>query len=252
MPYNIYPSFPDLCYNPTNVEMKSKYGLGVLLLAALLSAIAIWFLPVNSTAADILLFITGGADTRTTTQSEAYEIHTYRTLPTSKSETNTTYASNFVTDFNENLTLSVAQTDYPDTPGNDIFSTKSPDTSWIIEDLTSDVQTNAGSIAGTELNNHTHFYPSLDFVDKRLVTPDITDVMGTEKTVCDSGPTNAEVLAIAIGAVFLTVLLSALLYQLAVFMRNRKAHRDSSVFIIENELHKYDVEANGLEPETKL
>ncbi|XP_075710904.1 uncharacterized protein LOC142744097 [Rhinoderma darwinii] len=238
--------------------MRSKYGLGVLLLAALLGAIAIWFLPVTSAAADILLLITGEAVTHRTTQTEAYEIQTYGKLPTltsgSLEETTTSNVSDLVTDFEENnLTWSVDQTYSPATQDNDIFSTKSPESPWIIKDLTSDVLTNAENITVTEINNHTRFYPSLYFVDKQSVTPDITtDVMETDRTVCYSGPTNAEVLAIAIGAVFLTILLSALLYQFAVFIRNKKAHRDSSVYIIENELHKYDVEANGLEPETKL
>ncbi|XP_071998018.1 uncharacterized protein [Engystomops pustulosus] len=238
--------------------MKSKCGLGVLLLAALLSAIAIWFLPVNSAAADILLFITGGAVSPITTPTEAHDIQTYGKLPTLKSvpleETNTPHGSDFVTHIEENnLTRSVVQTHSPSAPENDIVTTRSPDTSWIIVNLTSDAQTDAASLTGTEINNFTRFYPSLYLVDQWSSTPDTnSDRMETDKAVCDSGPNNAEVLAIAIGAVFFTVLLSALLYQFAVFMRNKNTPRDSSVFIIENELHKYDVEANGLEPETKL
>ncbi|XP_044146916.1 uncharacterized protein LOC122935214 [Bufo gargarizans] len=233
--------------------MKSRWGLGVLLLAALLSGIAIWLLPVNSAAADILLLITGGAVIRPTTQTEAYEIQTYRTRLTLKSTTNLPHESDFITNFEENLTLSVAKTHNPVTPESESFSTKIPNSSWINADQTSDVQPDTRRIAGAELSDRTRFYPRLYFVDKQSATTDITtDVMETDKMVCESGPNNAELLAIVTGAVFLTILLSALLYQFAVFMKNKKAQRDNSVFIIENEVHKYDVEANGLEPETKL
>ncbi|XP_040271927.1 uncharacterized protein LOC120988497 [Bufo bufo] len=229
--------------------MKSRWGLGVLLLAALLSGIAIWFLSVNAAAAaDILLLITGGAVIRPTTQTEAYEIQTYRTRLTLKSTTNLPHQSDFITNFEENLTLSVAKTHNPLTPESESFSTKIPDSSWIKAD-----QADTRRIAGAELSDRTRFYPRLYFVDKQSVTTDITtDVMETDKMVCEPGPNNAELLAIVTGAVFLTILLSALLYQFAVFMKNKKAQRDNSVFIIENEVHKYDVEANGLEPETKL
>ncbi|XP_069816816.1 uncharacterized protein [Dendropsophus ebraccatus] len=232
--------------------MKSKCGAGVLLLAALLSAIAVWFLPVSSAAADILLLLTGGSVTRTSAQTKADEIRTFRNLPTLTSEANSTHLSDSVTDLGENVTFSVTQTPYPVTADN-TFITKSPEITGSIADITSDVQTDTRTIAGTEGNNRTDFYPSLHPGDQRSVTPDIsTGTMEMDKAECNPGPTSGEVLAIAVGAVFLTVLLSALLYQFAVFMRNRKAPRDPSVYIIENELHKYDVEANGLEPETKL
>ncbi|XP_066458011.1 uncharacterized protein [Eleutherodactylus coqui] len=233
----------------TNVEMRSKRGPGALLLAALLITIAIWFLPVNSAAADILLLITSG--THKTTQTEAYETRTYGRLPTlrtvSLEETNVPHVSDAVTDFfrEDNLTLSAAWTHYPVTPDSDISSTKSPDSSGTAADLTSDVQ--------ADLHNQTHFYPTLYLVDKRSVTSDITaDVEETDKTVCDSGPNHSEVLAIVLGAIFLTMLISALSYQLTVFIRNKRVHRESSVYIIENEMHKSDVEANGLQPETKF
>ncbi|KAM3936699.1 uncharacterized protein RB166_021572 [Leptodactylus fuscus] len=227
--------------------MKSKCGLGVLMLAALLSAIAIWLLPVNAAAADILMLLTGGGVTHTTTQTETYDIQTYGKIPALKSVslevTSTPNISDFVTDFKENLTLPVVQTEYPVTSDNDIFSTQSPESSWIIANVTSDDQIDTVSVTGTHINNHTHFYPSLYFT---------ADVMENDKTVCNSGPNNAEILAIVIGAGFLTILFSALLYQFTVFLRNRKAQRDSSVFIIENELQKYDIEANGVEPDTRL
>ncbi|XP_069601498.1 uncharacterized protein [Ranitomeya imitator] len=234
--------------------MKSKCGLGVLLLAGLSSAIAIWFLPVNSAVADILLLITGGAVTRTTTQTEVSELQTYRSLPTLKSdsleETNTPKESDFVTDFEENnLTLPAAPTDYPATLDNDI--TQSPNSSWSTTDLTGGVQNNTGGIAGTELHNHTHFYPSLYSVATPSVSPDMTtNVM--DKTDCSTGPKSGEVLAIAIGVVFVTIILGALLYQFTVFMSKKRAHNDCSVYVIENEFQKYDIEANGLERDTKL
>ncbi|KAG9487846.1 hypothetical protein GDO78_007573 [Eleutherodactylus coqui] len=197
----------------TNVEMRSKRGPGALLLAALLITIAIWFLPVNSAAADILLLITSG--THKTTQTEAYETRTYGRLPTlrtvSLEETNVPHVSDAVTDFfrEDNLTLSAAWTHYPVTPDSDISSTKSPDSPGTAADLTSDVQTDPGSTSGTDLHNQTHFYPTLYLVDKRSVTSDITaDVEETDKTVCDSGPNHSEVLAIVLGAVFLTMLIS--------------------------------------------
>ncbi|KAM4049192.1 uncharacterized protein ACNLHF_007083 [Anomaloglossus baeobatrachus] len=236
--------------------MKSKCGLGVLL-AGLLSAIAIWFLPINSAAADILLLITGGAVTRTTTQTEVSEIQPYGRLPTLKSvsleETNTPQGLEVVTDFEKNyLTLPAVPTYYPATLDNDIFTTESPDSSWNTTDLTGGVQNETGGVIGTELQNHTNFNPNLYSVDKQSITPAMTtDVI--DKTDCSSGPKSGEVLAIALGVFLFTFILGALLYQFAVFMRKKKVHSDSSVYIIENEIHKYDIEeVNGLEHETRL
>ncbi|XP_073434380.1 uncharacterized protein [Dendrobates tinctorius] len=235
---------------------KQEKDLSAIFEEGLLSAIAIWFLPMNSAAADILLLITGGAVTRTTTQTEASELQTYQSLSTLKSdsleETNTPKESDFATDFQENnLTLSAAPTYYPATLDNDIFKTHSPNSSWSTTVLIGGVQNNSGGNAETEIHNHKHFYPSLHSVDTQSITPDMTtDVM--DKTDCSTGPKSAEVLAIAIGVVFVTIILGALLYQFAVFMRKKRAHNDCSVYVIENEFHKYDVEANGLEGDTKL
>lgn len=50
----------------------------------------------------------------------------------------------------------------------------------------------------------------------------------------------------------LTFVLGAILYQFAVFMRKKQGNVESSVYVIENEHNKQDLEANGLQPETKL
>ncbi|XP_078522016.1 uncharacterized protein LOC144791238 isoform X2 [Lissotriton helveticus] len=68
-----------------------------------------------------------------------------------------------------------------------------------------------------------------------------------------SGMSYAEILAIAMGAIILTALVSSLTYQFLRSMWRKKAlERTCSVYIIENEMHKKELEVNHDEFETKL
>ncbi|XP_075049024.1 uncharacterized protein LOC142108949 [Mixophyes fleayi] len=251
--------------------MKSKCGPGVLLLAAVLTAIGVGFLPLNTAAAGILLLLAGGPTTHRATLTEPYDGRTYGNLPTDTSglenglrkETSSLIASNIVTNSEEtsyNLTSTVTKIHSAATPSGDIFSTEIPDTSWITVGQSTaidspDVSPGTGRVTGPELTNHTNSSANPSSTAKSSVTLNVTTAaMETDKAVCirPTGMTDAEVLAIVVGAVFITILLSALLYQLSVFMKKKKKKRESSVYVIENQLHKYDFEANGLQTETKL
>ncbi|XP_068127743.1 uncharacterized protein [Hyperolius riggenbachi] len=136
-------------------------------------------------------------------------------------------------------------------------STENLDTVWTTESpvtvQSTDGTTTLGNITETNSNSHTtNSTPILPLTDQP--SDFTTAAMEDGKSVCirTSSLTDAEVLAIAIGAVFLTIILSALLYQLVAFMSKKNVNMGSSIFIIENELTKHDLEANGLQPETKL
>lgn len=68
-----------------------------------------------------------------------------------------------------------------------------------------------------------------------------------------SGMSYAEILAISMGAFILAALVSSLTYQFLRSMWRKKAlERTCSVYIIENEMHKKELEVNHDEFETKL
>ncbi|KAM5193775.1 uncharacterized protein ACMZJ9_019318 [Mantella aurantiaca] len=254
--------------------MKSKPGLGVLLLAALLGAFGFWL---SNAAADIFFLLAGETTTHTTRgsialapQAKAYEVRTYnRRTP---SETNVTEGgfieettsftfTDISTDAEEaspNATLTVTDI-YPATTERYNSSTEHLDTEWVSLSPTT-VQRPTDNNYGTETVTRTNidFHPTNlpprpSYTEEGSVPDITTSTMETDKSICirTSGLTDAEVLAVVIGAVFLTIVLSAILYQFVIFMRKKQINVDNSIYIIENE-HKNDLEANGFQPETRL
>ncbi|XP_063313035.1 uncharacterized protein LOC134612577 [Pelobates fuscus] len=241
--------------------MKSKCGLRFLLVAVLLSAFSIWFLPVNSATTDIFLLLAGRTSIRTKTVTESYEDSTYAThdVNTRDLDTNITVAVTLlakpeeVTDIqgsSYNSTLSDKDTQSAFIPSKDTSPTRN--SLYALLEFTT-----FNPVTESNTDKQSFTVPDLNTQDTNssgIVTPEpslapefSTAGMGDNQTACirSTGITEAEVLAIVVGAVFMTILLSALLYQLAVYMKKKKTKRPSSVYIIENELHKYDMEANG-------
>ncbi|KAM8960158.1 uncharacterized protein RCH25_035892 [Pelodytes ibericus] len=248
--------------------MKRKCGLRFLLLAALLSAFGVWFLPVNSATVDIFLLLAGKTANEPTTLIEFNEKSTSETLDSKIShlDANVTDVTTLLTETEDvtdsyNYTQSGNKTQPAFTPSREPFSTTTaPNTEVTVVELTTinnvtECNTGIDRVTQTILSTQdTNSSDSITDTEIQSVPPEITTIeMDDNKTICirNEGPTQAEVLAIVIGAVFMTILLSALLYQFAAFIKKKKAKRDSSIYIIENELHKYDIE-NELQPDTKL
>ncbi|XP_077318235.1 uncharacterized protein LOC143940591 [Lithobates pipiens] len=251
--------------------MKGKPGLGVLLLLALVGAIVFWL---SNTAADIFFLL---ADDSTTNhgssapvpQTRAFQSRTYNlsTSPeTREIEGGLIEETTFIftdiptqseSEASSNTTPTVTDI-YPATTETYTFSTEHLDKDWISLGPTtvqSPPDNTTGTVPGTNIvTHHTHLPTGSSFTEKGSFPENTTANMETNKSVCirTSSLTDAEVLALVIGAVFLTIVLSALLYQFAVFMRKKQAHIDSSIYIIENEHNKQDFEANGSQPDTRL
>ncbi|XP_072270046.1 uncharacterized protein [Pyxicephalus adspersus] len=260
--------YPD---EKSNVEMKSKPGLGVLLLAALLGAIGFWL---SNAAADIFYLLASESDTDKSHGStipisltKAYESRIYnRKNPPVESLTVDTTSftfSDIPTDSEERTPNStqILTEIYPATTEKSNSSTEHLAPGWITVNMTtvqSPIDNSTGTGADTATittSNHTHSTPITSFTGMGSVTHEVTTVkMEADKSVCisTSSLTDAEVFAIVIGAVFLTIVLSAILYQFAVFLRKKQTTVDSSIYIIENEHQKHDLEANGLQVDTRL
>ncbi|KAJ1092016.1 hypothetical protein NDU88_005130 [Pleurodeles waltl] len=95
---------------------------------------------------------------------------------------------------------------------------------------------------------------------RRLLLPGVTQpemlrTSGLDGTVSPElyGMSYAEILAIVMGTFILTALVSSLTYQfLRSLWRKKTLERTCSVYIIENEMHKRELEVNHAEFETKL
>ncbi|KAM4707133.1 uncharacterized protein O3C94_003681 [Discoglossus pictus] len=259
----VYSLNPEI-FGKSNVEMKSKCGLGVILLAVVLSAFGAWFLPASSATTDILLLLSGGASIQPTTLTAPYENNTYSSYHLEREDLHTTLLEipAAVTDQNETsqkstLSDTKVQPDYA--PSVDSFATQKPST-WTADDLTAalnfsvEVNTDKEEVTGTISNFYTNSSQSIKPKDLSLAPDMITSGMDVNMTSCivSGGPKGGEILAIALGVAFLTILFGALFYQLVLYLRERKIKRLSSVYIIENEMNKYNLEANITEPETKL
>ncbi|XP_040201099.1 uncharacterized protein LOC120932638 [Rana temporaria] len=250
--------------------MKGKPGLGVLLLLALVGAIVFWL---SNTAADIFFLL---SDDSTTThgssaplpQTRAFKSRTYnlslspetREIEGGLIEETTFNFTDIPTESEEassNTTPTVTDI-YPATTERYNFSTEHQAKDLISLGPTtvqSPPDDTTGTVPGTNIvTHHTHLPLRSSFTEKGSVPENTTAKMETNKSACipTSSLTDAEVLALVVGAVFLTIVLSALLYQFVVFMRKKQTHIDSSIYIIENEHNKQDVEANGSQPETRL
>ncbi|KAG8456208.1 hypothetical protein GDO86_002124 [Hymenochirus boettgeri] len=232
----------------TTVDMSKKCGLGVLrvlLLAALLSAFGIWFLPVSSATAEIFLLLSGQAVAQPPVSTESYKTSTTVKnltgsghLETRIVESNTQLNSHLNTSYigrehSQNTTLTDRSTQPAFAPSTAIYPAQTIDTLSVSADPTGPVN----------LTTQEQPLPSL------ITSTDIEISMTCTQA---THPTDAEVLAIAVGAVFITIIISALLYQWVLYMRKKKVNRDSSIYIIEDELPKYEMDVNSVEPETKL
>ncbi|XP_053313557.1 uncharacterized protein LOC128475096 isoform X2 [Spea bombifrons] len=230
---------------------------------ALLGAIGVWFIPVHSATADLLLLLTGRTATPPTTVTEPY--------PHMRQRTEAGGLDAHVT----GVTLETAQDEL--THSQDVsYSSPLRDTNSPSFDFTprADTQNSPSDLELTSLHSavvantdkervaetvlttqHRTSLPHTFPTEHQSGAPDITTTaMEVNKDMCVpySGLTDAEVLAVVIGVLFMTILLSALFYQFVVFMKKKKAIRNSSIYIIENELHKHDIEGNSFQPDTRL
>ncbi|XP_075424145.1 uncharacterized protein LOC142464669 isoform X1 [Ascaphus truei] len=262
----------DAAVTKTNLEMKSNCGVEVLLMTAIASAFGIWFLSIYSATTDTFLSLAGGPEIRPTALAESGENSTYGKyqresvdLETSFAELTTLLKVQYFVPGTEypfpNSTLIETNPQPTVTQNIGTLSTKqSLSTSWTDGDLAavnSSVEANTGKeVTWTTLSNqYTDTSQNITPTeDPSLSTDSITAMMEGNRTVCirDTGPSEPEILAIVVGGVFLATLICALSYQLVVFMRKKNVKRHSSVYIIENDILKYDLEANGIQPETKL
>ncbi|XP_018425706.1 PREDICTED: uncharacterized protein LOC108798449 [Nanorana parkeri] len=214
--------------------MTSKPGLGVLLLAALLGAIGFWL---SNTAADIFLLLTDKSTTYTTRGSSASapqarndESRTYnlRSPPETSGiegglfeETTSFNFTDFPTDSGDsspNSTLTVTDS-YPTTTERYNFSTEHLDPEWdSLGPTTVQSPTDNGTepvTTGTNrITHHTTIPPRPSFTEQDSVPEIGTAKMETDKSICirTSSLTDAEVLAIVIGVVFLTIVLSKYIF----------------------------------------
>ncbi|XP_069475233.1 large proline-rich protein bag6-B-like [Ambystoma mexicanum] len=88
-----------------------------------------------------------------------------------------------------------------------------------------------------------------------VTVPEMLRISGNNGTASPelAWPSHAEILAMAMGSFIVTALVSSLSYQLAISIRRKKTlQRTCSVFIIQNEMHKKDLEADNREPETRF
>ncbi|XP_018119544.2 uncharacterized protein LOC108717200 [Xenopus laevis] len=258
--WDSHPSRLCNCHKP-NVDMTSKCGLGILLLAAVLSTFGVWFLPVSSETAEIFLLLSGQTATSTESNRNSTQSGDLDTRLTER----TIFPNSSVTDAPETspisgLTEGIAQPMFTASP--DILSAANLNSSWSAEETTGavnstvELNTSKELLSGAELLNRS-ISSSLNFPSAEelpLTSATTSHSMEISMTACVQATnlTDAEVLAIAIGALFLAIILSSLFYQLVIYLRNKEVNRDSSIYIIENELHKYDMDSSGEQPETKL
>ncbi|XP_031748781.1 uncharacterized protein LOC116407528 [Xenopus tropicalis] len=251
--------------------MASKRGLGILLLAAVLSTFGVWFLPVSSATAEIFLLLSGQTVAQSATSTESNKNSTLTKggdLDTRPTEATILLNSSSDAGAPETSPISALSTGAAQsmfTPSPDIFSAANINTTWNTKETqgagnsTAELNTSKELLSEAELLNRSQSssqnFPSAKQQPERPLTSATTSrAVEVSMTACIQATrlTDAEVLAIAIGALFLAIILSSLLYQLVIYLRNQKANRDSSIYIIENDLHKYNMDANEEQPETKL
>lgn len=209
---------------------KSYYSLCHFYLTALVGAIVFWL---SNTAADIFFLL---SDDSTTThgssaplpQTRAFKSRTYnlshspetREIEGGLIEETTFNFTDIPTESEEassNTTPTVTDI-YPATTERYNFSTEHLAKDWISLGPTtvqSPPDDTSGTVPGTNIvTHHTHLPLRSSFTEKGSVPENTTAKMETNKSACipTSSLTDAEVLALVVGAVFLTIVLSKYIF----------------------------------------